>query len=52
VLNVWDRLHRSLHLDVEPRSIVIGVAPYRDPAELTLIKSLLLPFGQQRRWRL
>lgn len=52
VLSVWDRLHRSLRLGIPQSEVSIGVAAYRDPAELTFGKLLLLPFGRPRPWRL
>lgn len=48
----WDKLHRTLRLDIPQNEITIGVAPYRDEAELTVGRLWLLPFGKQRAWRL
>jgi sterol desaturase/sphingolipid hydroxylase (fatty acid hydroxylase superfamily) len=44
LLSCWDRLHRSLRLEVPQRAITIGVAGFLDPAEVTLERSLALPF--------
>jgi len=49
VLNVWDRLHRSLNLDVPQSRIRIGVPSYT-PAEARLWPSLWMPFKRQRPW--
>jgi sterol desaturase/sphingolipid hydroxylase (fatty acid hydroxylase superfamily) len=45
---LWDRLHGTLRADVPQRAITIGVPDLRDPAALTLGKSLALPFRPQR----
>ena len=51
-LTVWDRLHGTLRLNVPQDAIDIGVAAYRSPEEVTLRRSLELPFVPQRPWRL
>jgi sterol desaturase/sphingolipid hydroxylase (fatty acid hydroxylase superfamily) len=48
----WDKLHRTLRRDVPQDQITIGVAAYRDEKELTLGQLLILPFRDQRPWRL
>jgi sterol desaturase/sphingolipid hydroxylase (fatty acid hydroxylase superfamily) len=48
LLSCWDRLHRSLRLDVPQPAITIGVEGFLDPAEVTLERSLALPFGSGR----
>ena len=51
-LSFWDRLHRTFRLDVDQSAIAIGVAAYREPAEVALGPSLALPFVRQRdAWR-
>jgi sterol desaturase/sphingolipid hydroxylase (fatty acid hydroxylase superfamily) len=45
---LWDRLHGTLRADVPQRAITIGVPELRDPAALTLGKSLALPFRPHR----
>jgi sterol desaturase/sphingolipid hydroxylase (fatty acid hydroxylase superfamily) len=50
VFSCWDRLHRTLRLDVPQDAIVIGVPAYRSPGELTFGKLLALPFRRQRAW--
>lgn len=44
----WDRLHRTLRLDIPQDAITVGVPAYRDPEELKAIPLLMLPFGPQR----
>jgi sterol desaturase/sphingolipid hydroxylase (fatty acid hydroxylase superfamily) len=48
----WDLFHHTLRRDVPQDAITIGVASYRDEAELTLLKLFALPFRTQRPWRL
>lgn len=48
LLSVWDFLHRTARLDVPQERVVIGVPAYRNPADVTLGKILLLPFRRQR----
>ena len=47
-LVVWDRLHRTLRLDVPQERIVVGVPAYQDERELTVSLLLLMPFRRQR----
>ena len=52
VLSWWDRLHRTLRLDVPHDQIVIGVPAYMKPEDNGLLRSLLMPFEPQRDyWR-
>lgn len=44
----WDRLHRTLRLDVPQETIRIGVPAYRDPSETRLRPSLAMPFRPGR----
>jgi sterol desaturase/sphingolipid hydroxylase (fatty acid hydroxylase superfamily) len=52
ILNIWDRLHRTIRLNVRQDEITIGVPSYQDPEEQTIKNLLLLPFGPQRPWKL
>lgn len=47
-LLVWDRLHRTVRLDVPQEKIVVGVPAYRDSSELNVVSLLLMPFRRQR----
>jgi sterol desaturase/sphingolipid hydroxylase (fatty acid hydroxylase superfamily) len=47
-LSFWDRLHRTLRLNVPQEMITIGVPGYPDPAALQIAPSLALPFEAQR----
>ena len=46
-LTIWDRLHGTLRLDVPQNEIEIGVAAYRDPEQVTLLKLVEMPFVAQ-----
>ena len=49
----WDRLHRTLRLDVPQDAITIGLPAFRAPEELTFRTLMLMPFVRQRpTWRL
>ena len=48
----WDHLHRTIRIDVPQDALTIGVAAYRDEAELTFGKLFLLPFRKPRAWQL
>jgi len=48
VFSWWDRLHRSLHLDIPQSTLVIGIPAYREPVDNTLWNVLALPFRTQR----
>lgn len=45
-LNVWDRLHRTLRLNVPQVEIDIGIPAYRTHWSVRLIRMLRLPFGK------
>src|SRR5947209_9996632 len=49
LLSCWDRLHRTLRLDVPQDTVTIGVEGFLDAAEVTLERSLTLPFRDDPR---
>jgi sterol desaturase/sphingolipid hydroxylase (fatty acid hydroxylase superfamily) len=49
LLSWWDRLHRSLRLDVPQFAVTIGVSGFSEPRDVTLERSLLLPFRDDPR---
>ncbi|MEP7207039.1 MAG: sterol desaturase family protein [Casimicrobiaceae bacterium] len=52
VFNWWDRLHRTLRLNVPQQRIMIGIPAYGPGADTALGTVLMLPFGRQRdAWR-
>jgi sterol desaturase/sphingolipid hydroxylase (fatty acid hydroxylase superfamily) len=46
-LSVWDRLHRTLKLNVPQQDIVVGVPGFQDPDEVALTRMLVLPFAPE-----
>ena len=53
VFSWWDRIHRTLGLNIPQSEIVIGVPGYSTPGDRTLLNSILLPFKKQRDyWRM
>lgn len=50
ILSVWDRLHRTLRLNIPQDLVVIGVPSYSNPDELTTGYLLKLPFTKIRPW--
>ena len=48
----WDRLHRTIRLNIRQSSIVVGVPAYSADGDHALADTLLLPFRKQREyWR-
>lgn len=50
VLTLWDRLHRTLRLNVPQQAITIGVPTYPDPARQTVAQLLALPLAPLKLW--
>jgi sterol desaturase/sphingolipid hydroxylase (fatty acid hydroxylase superfamily) len=51
-LSIWDRLHGTQRLDVPRERITIGVPAYSDPGDVTVGRTLEMPFVEQRAsWR-
>jgi sterol desaturase/sphingolipid hydroxylase (fatty acid hydroxylase superfamily) len=52
VFSWWDRLHRTLRLNVPQSHITIGIAGYSDTADNSVLAVLSMPFRRQRQyWR-
>jgi sterol desaturase/sphingolipid hydroxylase (fatty acid hydroxylase superfamily) len=52
ILPWWDRLHRTLGLNIPQSEIVIGIPAYSLPEDNTVPNALLMPFRKQRDyWR-
>jgi len=53
IFSWWDRLHRTLRLDVPQNAVTIGLPAFREPEELTFWTLMRMPFGPQRpTWQL
>jgi sterol desaturase/sphingolipid hydroxylase (fatty acid hydroxylase superfamily) len=48
VFSWWDRLHRTIGLNIPQSEIVIGVPGYAGEGDNSLLNALLLPFRRQR----
>lgn len=51
IFSFWDRIHRTVKLDIHQNEIVTGVPAYADEKELTIGMLLKLPFTKLRKWR-
>jgi sterol desaturase/sphingolipid hydroxylase (fatty acid hydroxylase superfamily) len=51
IFSFWDRIHRTINLDIPQKEIIIGVPVYNDPKELTVGYLLKLPFTRIREWK-
>ncbi|WP_071595167.1 sterol desaturase family protein [Hymenobacter aerophilus] len=52
VLTLWDRLHRTLRLNVPQQQITIGVPAFADPAGQTVARLLAMPLEPLDEWAL
>lgn len=50
IFSFWDRLHKTIKLNVPQEDVVIGVPSYHDKNELTAGYLLKLPFTKIRKW--
>jgi sterol desaturase/sphingolipid hydroxylase (fatty acid hydroxylase superfamily) len=50
VLTLWDRLHRTLRLNVPQQALTIGVPAYPEPARQTVAHLLALPLAPPEPW--
>jgi sterol desaturase/sphingolipid hydroxylase (fatty acid hydroxylase superfamily) len=50
IFSCWDRLHRTIRLNVPQNAIVTGVPSYSDHKELTIGYLWKLPFTRIRQW--
>lgn len=51
-LTVWDRMHGTYRADVPQTGIAIGVPAYREPEDVTLPRSIAMPFLPLAPWLL
>ena len=52
ILCAWDRLHRTFTAEVPDGTVTIGLPGYRNPADIGLIRGLLMPLRRPRPWKL
>lgn len=50
IFSFWDRIHKTIRLNISPNEITTGVPSYADEKELTIDKLLKLPFTKIREW--
>ena len=51
IFSFWDRIHRTVRLNIHQNQIVTGVPSYADERELTIGNLLKLPFTKIRGWK-
>ena len=50
IFSFWDRIHKTVRINIHQNEIVTGVPAYADEKELTIGKLLKLPFTKVRKW--
>lgn len=50
IFSVWDRLHKTINLNIPQKEIITGVPAYSNAEELTVGYLLKLPFTNIRKW--
>lgn len=51
IFSFWDRIHKTVRLNVPQNQIVTGVPVYANENELTILNLLKLPFTKIRNWK-
>jgi sterol desaturase/sphingolipid hydroxylase (fatty acid hydroxylase superfamily) len=51
VFSFWDRIHKTIRLNIHQNEIVTGVPSYAEEKELTIGNLLKLPFTSIREWK-
>ncbi len=51
IFSFWDRIHKTVRLNIHQNKIVTGVPSYADERELTIGRLLKLPFTEIREWK-
>lgn len=51
IFSFWDRVHKTVQLNIHQNEIVTGVPSYADEKELTIGNLLKLPFTSIREWK-
>ena len=50
IFSFWDRIHKTVRLNIHQNEIVTGVPHYADESELTIGNLLKMPFTKIRKW--
>ncbi len=50
IFSFWDRLHKTIKLNIPQSELTLGVPGYRNKEELTLKNLLKLPFKKIKKW--
>lgn len=50
IFSLWDRIHKTVNLDIPQKEIITGVSMYQNPNELTVGYLFKLPFTKIRKW--
>jgi sterol desaturase/sphingolipid hydroxylase (fatty acid hydroxylase superfamily) len=51
IFSFWDRLHKTIRLNIHQSEIIIGMPAYSDSDELTIGYLLTMPFKKIRDWK-
>ncbi len=51
IFSFWDRLHKTIRLNIHQDEVIVGVPVYHDEHELTIGHLLKLPFTRIREWK-
>ncbi len=51
IFSFWDRIHKTVRLNIHQNEIVTGVPHYADERELTIGNLLKMPFTKIREWK-
>lgn len=51
IFSFWDRIHKTIRLNIHQYEIITGIPTYADEKELTIGKLLGLPFTSIRKWK-
>lgn len=50
IFSFWDRIHKTVRLNIQQNKIITGVPHYADEKELTIGNLLKMPFTKIRKW--
>ncbi len=51
IFSFWDRIHKTVRLNIHQNEIVIGVPHYTDASEITIGNLLKMPFTKIHEWK-